>query len=1107
MAPPSSLHSPLSETIESPVGPGADHIYPLAEQCKKLFDSYLGTPKLYSSHVLECRRRFLTWLSFLEVLGGESTRLDKRLQYAPEIKGLVLSMLGVLQRNLKLSIDRHTPTDASGSETSSLDDVAKCDVGMYGIVGAVDRLNRLAIVIRRFLSTSEGERVLDFATKQTPDDFRRIISLTIQFLYPTSAKPLRAQLIDSIVYRRQRILWCRRKNQQPTPSKGSSAKGRFSSFSLTAECPAVSESPGGKSIITCSYCLKDLELPKRVTGEEKESLWRDHLRADLMPYVCVSEECCGSPASFCFATPEEWTQHMFEYHHADWAQFIHRVSWHCPKCSTDAEPYLSADLFVRHLDEAHRGDFSPALTPFELTRMSLKSKTTKPRETAECPLCGPVWSDPGRLDKGTTQPSSDLHDHFIRHLLHLALLSFSWWDDDTGISTDGLDDGGKSMAVLASHSQHGGSITGANDQAHSMDFFSDWELKRATLNLEALELKGQQAGENLKEQSQALRESLRPLITGSAVEAPYISDSGAASSKWLEVIRSKLVATLREALETRSSGEKGQSLQARTFSSEVSAVYSLRLSDWVVNSITNNLQKSEFTISNESFLPEGLVHQIITPEAIVEEFPTLNPTSPDDVDSFDFILSHAKKSFAIAIHIGFRGRELWKVVQLFRHHGFNDTKLPIALGPQLIPKPFVYSPWTAARRRYFFSAQWKFLAPIFLPSKFEYTFQPSCILPITKTGIPTEDSNLAKGTSWAALNQTKLARIHPSHLRSVLPMISSYHAPSDKDHISIAINETRVDYRDPAQKPFVEALESRRKCFEQVSQLNHPHLIGVFATFKTSDRAYMLFDHPDKGNLYDIWAESPASPHLDSTLVKEVLVQMRGLSDAIVAGHDIGIDFGVLTPKRIFSFPNGTRVGKLKMLTTNFVTSSGRGSTQPLYLRHEAPEVAGSREDSSGDKDIWAMGCIILQWVIYLLYGYEELRSFAKSLCDRDSKQGFFFAFDGRGRAVEHPVVMRYLVYMERGTRCRPGTAFRDLINLMRKQLIRTDVNRRPTASELRNSLDNMLGKAEGNEDYLYATKLGNGRRLGPSAEEASSCITLLPAHSEADIPVLPRGI
>jgi len=76
-------------------------IYSQALECKDLFFKYLKVPSLYSTQVFGCQRRFLTWASFLGVFASKSASLDRRLEFNPEFKELVMSMLQVLKRNLQ----------------------------------------------------------------------------------------------------------------------------------------------------------------------------------------------------------------------------------------------------------------------------------------------------------------------------------------------------------------------------------------------------------------------------------------------------------------------------------------------------------------------------------------------------------------------------------------------------------------------------------------------------------------------------------------------------------------------------------------------------------------------------------------------------------------------------------------------------------------------------------------------------------------------------------------------------------------------------------------------------------------------------------------------
>lgn len=118
---------------------------------------------------------------------------------------------------------------------------------MYGITGAVDRLHRLAVAIRQSPRTDEVERVRVFTSKQQPDGFAHVISAMMQFLFPDAEKTLRAQLVESIVYRRHRMLWSRRHSrklgQERKPEKGQS--------SVEVETSAPNENPSsGTSVIT-----------------------------------------------------------------------------------------------------------------------------------------------------------------------------------------------------------------------------------------------------------------------------------------------------------------------------------------------------------------------------------------------------------------------------------------------------------------------------------------------------------------------------------------------------------------------------------------------------------------------------------------------------------------------------------------------------------------------------------------------------------------------------------------------------------------------------------------------------------------------------------------
>lgn len=77
-------------------------IYSRALKCKDLFEKYsmLSTP--YSERMSVCQKSFLTWVSCTNAF-GQSVYLDYRLQFKPEMRGLLVAMFQILIENLQRS--------------------------------------------------------------------------------------------------------------------------------------------------------------------------------------------------------------------------------------------------------------------------------------------------------------------------------------------------------------------------------------------------------------------------------------------------------------------------------------------------------------------------------------------------------------------------------------------------------------------------------------------------------------------------------------------------------------------------------------------------------------------------------------------------------------------------------------------------------------------------------------------------------------------------------------------------------------------------------------------------------------------------------------------
>ncbi|KAF5602526.1 WD domain-containing protein [Fusarium pseudocircinatum] len=514
-------------------------IYSRALECKILFHQYSTISTPYSKEISKYQQRFLTWTSFLGVFTSESASLDRRLEFNPEVKEPVVAMLQVLQRNLE----------------------------------RFDRLYRLAVVIRHSPRTDEVERVRKFASKQEPNGFANLVSAIVRFYFPDAEQSLLAQLAESIVYRRDRMLWSRRHSKKLSQERNEEkeAKSAKTETSTTAQTPpgiGVTASSSQRQLHTESQVKtvysgtipskrpirvhqikkeskKDdassarsanppprahyPELPPVPSGKSQTSCpyclnsieisgnrrkarkdWIAHLNADLRPYVCVSEACKNFPIAF--ATAKEWEAHMENTHGAEWARDIHRVRWYCESCGDKARPFSSEDVFAYHLKDTSIQGHKKSMDEFDFERIKSSYKQIYRREPNSCPLCN--WPN----DDKTSVPAeertiSSLPKHFARHLQQLSLLSISWWKQDIGEADDDIL--GSVHGTASPIGQNSEIDVNEKTESNNVFYLDSNALAELEKARQSAELRGQESYSALQIQQQHPE-----LITGDPVEPP-----------------------------------------------------------------------------------------------------------------------------------------------------------------------------------------------------------------------------------------------------------------------------------------------------------------------------------------------------------------------------------------------------------------------------------------------------------------------------------------------------------------------------------------------------------------------------------------------------------
>jgi serine/threonine protein kinase len=262
--------------------------------------------------------------------------------------------------------------------------------------------------------------------------------------------------------------------------------------------------------------------------------------------------------------------------------------------------------------------------------------------------------------------------------------------------------------------------------------------------------------------------------------------------------------------------------------------------------------------------------------------------------------------------------------------------------------------------------------------------------------------------------------------------------------------------------------EKEVKALRMMNNLNQEHIVHFVTAFrrrKASGGAehYLMFEWADGGNLRNLW-NSMSSPPLTASLVKDTLKQILGLAKALEAAHNLnktGASYrhGDLKPENILVFRGNGSIGTLKIgdwgeaKSHEEVTQMRPRNTTARFgtRRYEAPEVEiGIRATYLGQPtkrrsrlyDIWAMGCITLEFVIWLLYGMRGLNRFNSDLGEESFYQ--IGIVNGNKVAEVNSTAVRWMDFMAIDLRCQVGTtAIGDLLELVRTALLVVRLPRR----------------------------------------------------------------
>ncbi|KAM6506304.1 hypothetical protein FSOLCH5_013294 [Fusarium solani] len=459
-----------------------------------------------------------------------------------------------------------------------------------------------------------------------------------------------------------------------------------------------------------------------------------------------------------------------------------------------------------------------------------------------------------------------------------------------------------------------------------------------------------------------------------------------------------------------------------------------------------------------------MVLSLVTTETVRQ----MMPRASDDL--VEFVCSHARKVFLTTLHS--RHDRVHAAMSSFCAHGITDDALPIKalIKARDICEPPTekgtatkclhktawpcFESWECCEISDFQKSQWVFCAPVFMESDSLLELEESHVLPFTSV------NEIGTGGHFSTVSR---AKIHPDHYRGRFSLNKD---ASGQVHVAL---KHMKDLREPGYNVQT-AWASEVGALDQINQLRNKHLIHRMGAFRAGKSYYIMFEWADGGTLRDVWERQNVDhTTLNGTRIMQVLEQLHGLAEAlsklhnnannkpqpevapgslpraetIIASTSLNVPkiqlqvvgkngdntgeehwrHGDLKPDNILLFRDATStwLGTLKIADLGlakqhaFATSQREDPTRQKYStsHYEAPEVIIKRhEPRSRLYDIWSMGCIIFEFVIWLLYGYPGLQNFygEKPPTTRDT---LYFTVNRReDYAQVSDIVKRWMDYM-----------------------------------------------------------------------------------------------
>ncbi|KAH9211752.1 kinase-like domain-containing protein [Leptodontidium sp. 2 PMI_412] len=542
-------------------------------------------------------------------------------------------------------------------------------------------------------------------------------------------------------------------------------------------------------------------------------------------------------------------------------------------------------------------------------------------------------------------------------------------------------------------------------------------------------------------------------------------------------------------------------------------------------------------------------HCFIVPRSVQEKLITVATVSKDiqarnsEIDD--------KKATAYAEKACKSSRQLYATLAYIKKgadicalldEGITDADLPFVRKPDA-PRKFALhrnngepiktlETWRDKYLENFDRFQWWMNAPIFRLNEDLYDLDVKTVLPF----VPVELRGDELARKQGGYSEVYPVRIHPAHHE----FWERSGRPEDEPLVAVKrlFNSDETEFMKEAT------------ILNAVGLKHHPHLIKLLATYKHEGKYHLMFPYAN-ANLRKYWDDRP-SPEFNRDTVLWSLRQMTGIANGLLRIHTFSVTYplrattgagsirmpkdvklmvergeewfgrhGDIKPENVLWFENDREnqdpKGVLQIADFGLGRFHGRDSrsgvdpgtvqTSPTY---EPPECQ-LRQPVSRAYDIWSLGCLYLEFLTWLLMGYEQIEGFSEFRGREATGTGInddnFFTIinDSSGQhAIVRKTVMDWKNRLHTHPKC--SELIHDLLDLTMKDLLVTETSDRCKASWLFQQLKMYLDKAEKDDKYLLKAVPHPAKPANDRSNSTSAALGVPTTRAKSNSVTFPEG-